>query len=282
MLIIFAVERTRHTTIFSLAVASPGGVTLLLMGTVTRTAAIQWRTSRVLRGIPIRFASGQVGDMVAYLLIHSTCNWAGISLRSAPTVVVNGINALIFPGCITRAASGQIGTELLHRSRPIDISFGVIDIGGTISLIASAGNWAAAPRLIPAVSRPLILALVLCLFVAGHSEGVITALRLGMAGLHPIGIALHFPLFVARAAFIIGGASERYLHHRCIQIHFSIFGVDRAVTILLAARRVTATAVCIGCAVLKSSAGFVKGAESTLKAVQVRHICTLRCLHESQ
>lgn len=29
------------------------------------------------------------------------------------------------------------------------------------------------------------------------------------------------------------------LHHRCIQIHFSIFGVDRAVTILLAARRVT-------------------------------------------
>lgn len=44
-LIIFAVERTRHTTIFGLAVASPGGVTLLLMGTVTRTAAIQWRTS---------------------------------------------------------------------------------------------------------------------------------------------------------------------------------------------------------------------------------------------
>lgn len=203
----------------------------------------------------------------------------------------------------------------------------------------------------------------------GHSEGVITALRLGMAGLrsmvfftvkksqffsvdfrlrfhekkrvtesqiwtpknywngvpsckkpartgifsvhrqsgdwpllHPVGIALHFPLFVARAAFIIGGASERYLtltcwekswstkgqnksmqkshswnarvlhfssfckkktfknrlgnriptmnisfklswnsrlHHRCIQIHFSIFGVDPAVTILLAARRVT-------------------------------------------
>lgn len=42
-----------------------------------------------------------------------------------------------------------------------NVSFGVIDIGGTISLIASAGNWAAAPRLIPAVSRPLILAKVL-------------------------------------------------------------------------------------------------------------------------
>jgi len=168
--------------------------------------------------------------MVAYLLIHSTCNWTRISLRSAPTVVVDGINALIFPGCITRAARGQIGTELLRRSCPIDISFGVIDIGGTISLIASAGNWAAAPRLIPAVSRPLILAKVLRLFVAGHVEGVITTLRLGMAGLHPIGIALHFPLVVARAAFIIGGASVRYLHHRCIPIHFSIFGVDSAVT----------------------------------------------------
>lgn len=60
-LIIFAVERTRHTTIFSLAVASPGGVTLLLMGTVTRTAAIQWRTS------PKTSKQGSNGDPQAHI-----------------------------------------------------------------------------------------------------------------------------------------------------------------------------------------------------------------------
>lgn len=36
------------------------------------------------------------------LLVHSTCDWARIRFRSAPTVVVKGINTLVLPLCILR------------------------------------------------------------------------------------------------------------------------------------------------------------------------------------
>jgi len=102
MLMILALKRT-SAMMFRVAVAAPRGSAKLLPDRMAWAAAIHGCATHVCWNRPVRFSSGKVGDVVAILLVHSTCDWARIRFRSAPTVVVKGINTLVLPLCIARA-----------------------------------------------------------------------------------------------------------------------------------------------------------------------------------
>jgi len=216
---------TRIAVIGGLAPAAPRVSAQLLKGGVAWATAIHRGAALVSSHGPVRFTTGQVGDAVAQLLVVSASDWARVSLGSAPAVAP-GVSALVFPLGIARATLSGVGTELGLRSRPIHFSCRIVDIGIAISFLVGARDRAASPRLVPAVGRPLVLAHVLCLFIALDCKGIIAALCLWVARLVATALTLDLPLLVARASVFPGGTGIVGDLVGCIPINFSIGGVD--------------------------------------------------------
>mgnify|MGYP002803955340 CR=1 FL=1 len=170
MLMILALKRT-SAMIFRLAVAAPRGMAKLLPDRMAWAAAIHGCATHVCWNRPVRFSSGKVGDVVAILLVHSTCDWARIRFRSAPTVVVNSINTLLLPLRVTGAACIHWSTR--RGSRRVKIRFTICQIGimETNLLVHSTCDWArihfwGAPTVV--VDGINTLVLPLCIARAGR------------------------------------------------------------------------------------------------------------------